>query len=231
MRLVIATCTVDYQGRLEAHLPPAPRLIMVKADGSVSVHADGGAYKPLNWMSPPCQLVEHPGRWEVVNAGGERLTILLEKVHTDTAYELGVDPGLRKDGVEAHLQVLLAAAPHALQQGLQLVTREFATDIGPVDLLCRDPDGGTVAVEVDGPRRQYVAVEIKRRAGIAAVEQLSRYLDRINLDGRYRPVRGILAAQSIAPQARVLAEDRGIKCVEVDYDQLRGARAADLTLF
>ncbi|MGI8751627.1 MAG: endonuclease NucS [Acidimicrobiales bacterium] len=219
MRLVIATCTVDYEGRLEAHLSRAARLIMVKADGSVSVHADGGAFKPLNWMSPPCRLVEHPGHWEVVNPAGERLTIALEEVHLDTGYELGVDPGLRKDGVEAHLQVLLAANPHALERGLALVRREFPTSIGPVDLLCRDPDG------------RAVAVEIKRRGEIDGVEQLTRYLERLDLDGRLRPVRGIFAAQRIKPQARVLAASRGITCVEVDYDSLRGRPSNELRLF
>lgn len=159
MRLVIATCTVDYEGRLEAHLAPARRLILVKADGSVSVHADGGAYKPLNWMSPPCRLVEEPGRWEVLNPSGERLVIAIDEVHLDVNEDLGVDPGLRKDGVEAHLQELLAADPGVLQEGLALVRREFPTDIGPVDLLCRDADGRAVAVEVDGGRG-YVAVEV-----------------------------------------------------------------------
>jgi RecB family endonuclease NucS len=233
VRLVIATCTVDYEGRLEAHLARARRLILVKADGSVSIHADGGAYKPLNWMTPPCRLVEVEGRWEVANPAGERLVITIDEVHLDVTEELGVDPGLRKDGVEAHLQELLAADPGVLQVGLSLVRREFPTDIGPVDLLCRDAEGRTVAVEVDaGPAgRGFVAVEVKRKAGIDAVEQLSRYLERINLDARYRPVRGILAAQSIVPQAKVLARARGIHCVEVDYDVLRGARTPDLTLF
>jgi hypothetical protein len=232
VRLVIATCTVDYEGRLEAHLPSARRLILVKADGSVSVHADGGAYKPLNWMTPPCRLVEGRDRWEVVNPAGERLVIAIAAVHLDVTEDLGADPGLRKDGVEAHLQELLAADPAILHDGLVLVRREFPTDIGPVDLLCRDAHGHPVAVEVDGgPGRGYVAVEVKRRAGIDAVEQLTRYLERLNLDGRYRPVRGILAAQAIVPQARVLAKARGISCVEVDYDVLRGARAPDLTLF
>jgi RecB family endonuclease NucS len=232
VRLVIATCTVDYEGRLQAHLPSARRLILVKADGSVSIHADGGAYKPLNWMTPPCRLIEEPGRWQVVNPAGERLVIAIDEVHLDAAHELGVDPGLRKDGVEAHLQELLAADPGVLHEGLGLVRREFPTDIGPVDLLCRYEAGRTVTVEVDGlPAGRYVAVEIKRRAGIDAVEQLARYLERLNLDGRYRPVRGILAAQAIVPQAKVLAKARGIACVELDYDVLRGARSPDLTLF
>jgi hypothetical protein len=219
MRLVIATCTVDYAGRLAAHLPPARRLLMVKADGSVAVHADGGAYKPLNWMVPPCRLVEEPGRWVVTNAKQETLTITIDEVHADVDHLLGADPGLRKDGVEAHLQELLAANPTALEAGLALVRREFPTDIGPVDLLCRDPDGGAVAVE------------IKRRGEIDGVEQLVRYLQRLDLDGRLRPVRGILAAQQFKPQAQVVAHARGIACVQVDYDQLRGLTPDRLTLF
>ncbi|MDQ1427040.1 MAG: endonuclease [Acidimicrobiaceae bacterium] len=219
MRLVIATCSVDYQGRLSAHLPLAPRLLMVKADGSVSIHADDRAYKPLNWMSPPCQLTEEEGRWIVVNQKGETLTITIEVVHSDTSADLGQDPGLTKDGVEAHLQELLAAHPEVLLAGLRLVTREFPTDIGPVDLLCRDANGAAVAVE------------IKRRGDIDGVEQLARYLERLDRDGRLRPVRGILAAQQVKPQARVLAEARGITWVEVDYDVLRGAREGDLKLF
>jgi RecB family endonuclease NucS len=219
MRLVIATCAVDYQGRLTAHLPMAPRLLMVKADGSVSIHADDRAYKPLNWMSPPCHLQEADGSWVVSNQKGETLTITIETVHTDTSFELGTDPGLEKDGVEAHLQELLAARPDVLAEGLRLVTREFPTDIGPVDLLCRDASGAAVAVE------------IKRRGDIDGVEQLARYLERLDLDGRLRPVRGILAAQSVKPQARVLAAARGIIWVEVDYDRLRGESEGDLTLF
>ncbi|HLI00555.1 MAG TPA: endonuclease NucS [Acidimicrobiales bacterium] len=219
MRLVIATCTVDYAGRLSAHLPSATRLLMVKADGSVSIHADGGAYKPLNWMTPPCRLETEPDRWVVTNPKGESLTIEIEAVHADVTHELGADPGLQKDGVEAHLQELLAAHPEALGVGLSLVRREYPTDIGPVDLLCRDADGSVVAVEV------------KRRGEIDGVEQLVRYLERLDLDGRLRPVRGIFAAQLIKPQARVLAAARGIDCVEVDYDVLRGAAPAPLTLF
>ncbi len=219
MRLVIATCSVDYQGRLSAHLPMAPRLLMVKADGSVSIHADDRAYKPLNWMSPPCQLHEEEGRWVVVNPRGETLTITIEVVHADHFAELGTDPGLEKDGVEAHLQELLAARPDVLAAGLRLVAREYPTDIGPVDLLCRDADGVAVAVE------------IKRRGEIDGVEQLARYLERLDLDGRLRPVRGILAAQQVKPQARVLAAARGIICVEVDYARLRGESLGDLTLF
>jgi RecB family endonuclease NucS len=219
MRLVIATCSVDYQGRLSAHLPLAPRLLMVKTDGSVSIHSDDRAYKPLNWMSPPCRLTEEDGRWVVVNQKGETLTITIEVVHSDTSADLGQDPGLTKDGVEAHLQELLAAHPEVLLAGLRLVTREFPTDIGPVDLLCRDANGAAVAVE------------IKRRGDIDGVEQLARYLERLDRDGRLRPVRGILAAQQVKPQARVLAEARGITWVEVDYDVLRGTREGDLKLF
>jgi RecB family endonuclease NucS len=219
MRLVIATCTVDYEGRLSAHLPSAIRLLLVKADGSVSVHADGGAYKPLNWMSPPCRLIVDADRWVVTNARDETLTITIEAVHADVAHELGADPGLVKDGVEAHLQELLAAHPATLGAGLALVRREYPTDIGPVDLLCRDAEG------------RAVAVEIKRRGEIDGVEQLARYLERLDLDGRLRPVRGIFAAQRIRPQAKVLASARGITCVEVDYDALRGIDLGHLTLF
>jgi endonuclease len=219
MRLVIATCSVDYAGRLSAHLPSATRLVMVKADGSVSVHADGGSYKPLNWMTPPCHLRTEPDRWTVSNEKGETLTIHLEAVHADIERDLGLDPGLQKDGVEAHLQELLAANPHVLAAGLSLVRREYPTDIGPVDLLCRDAEG------------RVVAVEIKRRGEIDGVEQLSRYLERLDLDGRLRPVRGILAAQQIKPQAQVLAASRGIQCVEVDYEELKGVDTGRLTLF
>jgi RecB family endonuclease NucS len=213
MRLVVATCTVDYAGRLSAHLPSATRLLMVKADGSVSVHSDGRAYKPLNWMSPPCYLRTEPDRWVVTNNKGETLTIAIEEVHADHTYDFGIDRALQKDGVEAHLQELLAAHPEVLAEGLRLVRREYPTDIGPVDLLCRDSEG------------RVVAVEIKR------VEQLSRYLERLDLDGRIRPVRGIFAAQQIKRQAQVLAASRGIQCVEVDYDELRGADTGRLTLF
>jgi RecB family endonuclease NucS len=210
---------VEYVGRLSARLPPAVRLVMVKADGSVSVHADDRAYKPLNWMSPPCRLEETPGLWRVVNRAGEELRITLTEVLHDMSHDLGVDPGLLKDGVEAHLQELLAAAPQTLGTGTTLVRREFPTAIGPVDLLCRDADGRSVAVEV------------KRRAGIDAVEQLTRYLELLNRDPLLSPVRGILAGQAIAPQARVLAEDRGMRCVTLDYDALRGVEPDDLRLF
>jgi hypothetical protein len=219
VRLVIARCSVDYAGRLEAHLPIATRLLLVKGDGSVSVHADGGAYKPLMWMSPPVVLTEEPDRWIVAGVKGETLTIGIDEVLSDTSHELGPDPGLQKDGVEAHLQVLLAADPCRIQDGLVLVRREHPTDIGPVDLLCRDADG------------RPVAIEIKRRGEIDGVEQLARYLERLDRDPHLRGVRGVFVAQVVKPQARVLAEARGIAWVEVDYDQLRGTAVAELTLF
>lgn len=210
---------MDYVGRLSAHLPLATRLLMVKADGSVSIHADDRAYKPLNWMSPPCKLEEAPGVWRVVNKAGEELRITLEEVFQDTSYELGVDPGLRKDGVEAHLQELLAANPTTLGDGFTLIRREYPTAIGPVDLLCRDGASATVAVEV------------KRRGDIDGVEQLTRYLELLNRDPLLAPVHGVFAAQEIKPQARVLATDRGIRCVAVNYDRLRGIERDELTLF
>ncbi|MEV0135490.1 endonuclease NucS [Dactylosporangium sp. NPDC050688] len=219
MRLVIAKCSVDYVGRLTAHLPPATRLIMVKSDGSVLVHSDTGGYKPLMWMTPPCRLEESEGLWRVVNKGGEELQITVEEILHDGAHPLGVDPGLVKDGVEAHLQVLLAAAPHTLGEGYTLVRREYMTAIGPVDLLCKDADGASVAVE------------IKRRGEIDGVEQLTRYLELLGRDPLLAPVRGIFAAQEIKPQARVLAEDRGIRCVVLDYNALRGVVKDELTLF
>ncbi|WP_344079328.1 endonuclease NucS [Luedemannella helvata] len=219
MRLVIARCSVDYVGRLTAHLPLATRLLMVKADGSISIHADDRAYKPLNWMSPPCRLEEAPGVWRVVNKAGEELRITLEEILHDTSHELGVDPGLRKDGVEAHLQELLAATPSALGVGFTLVRREHMTAIGPVDLLCRDATGA------------HVAVEVKRRGDIDGVEQLTRYLELLGRDPLIAPITGVFAAQEIKPQARVLATDRGIRCVVVDYDALRGIVRDELTLF
>ncbi|CAO5173256.1 Endonuclease NucS [Frankia sp. AiPs1] len=220
MRLVIARCSVDYVGRLTAHLPSAVRLVLVKADGSVSIHADGRAYKPLNWMSPPCVIAEEEGVWRVTNKASEQLVITLEDVLHDSTHELGIDPGLRKDGVEAHLQVLLADRPDAIAAGLTLVRREYETGIGPVDLLCRDSDGSTVAVE------------IKRKGEIDGVEQLTRYLVRLRDDPALpHPVRGILAAQSITPQARLLAADRGLGCAVVDYDDLRGLEPSIPTLF
>ncbi|MDQ3989483.1 MAG: endonuclease NucS [Actinomycetota bacterium] len=219
MRLVIARCQVDYVGRLTAHLPMATRLLLLKADGSVSVHADDRAYKPLNWMSPPCTLAEEPARWTVTNKAGEQLIISLDEVLHDSRHELGVDPGLVKDGVEAHLQALLAEHTGVLGAGFTLVRREYPTAIGPVDLLCRAPDGVTVAVEV------------KRRGEIDGVEQLTRYLELLNRDPLIAPVTGVFAAQQIKPQARTLAVDRGIRCVTVDYDELRGAVSDTLRLF
>lgn len=219
MRLVVAHCAVDYSGRLDAHLPPALRLVMVKADGCVAIHADGGAYKPLNWMNAPNTLVEEEGRWVVTNPKGETLTITFSEVVADLHHELGTDPGLQKDGVEAHLQELLAANPATLSPGMVLVRREYPTDIGPVDLLCRDEDGNPVAVEV------------KRRGEIDGVEQLARYLERLARDPHLREVRGLFVAQVVKPQARVLAESRGIDWLEVDYDDLRGLRVDDLRLF
>lgn len=222
MRLVVATCAARYTGRLSAHLPLATRLLVVKADGSVLLHSDGGSYKPLNWMSPPCSLaVTAPDAeaaergvtqvWHVQHAkSDDRLEIDLHEVLHDSAHELGVDPGLVKDGVEAHLQALLAEQIHVLGDGHVLVRREYPTAIGPVDILARDASGGTVAVE------------IKRRGDIDGVEQLTRYLELLNRDPHLAPVRGVFAAQEIKPQARVLAHDRGIACVVLDYDALRG---------
>jgi len=219
VRLVIARCTVDYEGRLAAHLPTAVRLVMVKADGCVAIHADGGAYKPLNWMNAPNTIVEGPGSWTVTNTKDEKLIITFDEVLADTSHELGVDPGLRKDGVEAHLQELLAASPTVLGDGMILVRREYPTDIGPVDLLCRDGDGGVVAIEV------------KRRGEIDGVEQLTRYIERLERDSTLRPVKGMFVAQLVKPQARRLAEDRGFAVVEIDYDELRGLKPDDLRLF
>jgi RecB family endonuclease NucS len=210
VRLVIARCSVDYVGRLTAHLAMAPRLLMVKNDGSVLVHSDGGSYKPLNWMSPPCRLEEASGLWTVTNKAGEQLLITIEEVLHDSLHELGVDPGLVKDGVEAHLQVLLAQHIETLGEGYRLVRREYPTAIGPVDIMARDPRG------------LAVAVEIKRRGEIDGVEQLSRYLELLNRDPLLSPVRGVFAAQEIKPQARTLARDRGIECLVLDYDTLRG---------
>ncbi len=227
MRLLIARCQVDYAGRLTAHLPMATRLIMVKADGSVSVHADDRAYKPLNWMSAPCRLTVSPPPddveavtaadergltelWEVRNDAGDTLQLAIGEVFHDSSHDLGLDPGLQKDGVEAHLQALLAENPATFGDGWTLVQREYLTPIGPVDLLFRDHAGA------------YVAVEVKRRGEIDGVEQLTRYLTLMNADPRLRPVRGVFAAQLIKPQARTLAGTRGIDCVLVDYDALRG---------
>ena len=223
MRLVIARCSVDYVGRLTAHLPLATRLLVVKADGSVLVHSDGGSYKPLNWMSPPCTLVVDAAggqpTWTVTNNAGEQLIITIEAVEHDSAHELGLDPGLVKDGVEAHLQKLLAEHIHTLGEGYRLVRREFPTPIGPVDIMARDPLGVAVAVE------------IKRRGEIDGVEQLTRYLELLNRDPLLAPVRGVFAAQEIKPQARTLAEDRGIACLVLDYDLLRGIDDPSQRLF
>jgi len=219
VRLVIARCSVDYSGRLDAHLPEANRLIMVKADGCVAIHADGGAYKPLNWMNAPNTLVDNGDHWVVTNPKQETLTITLHEVQSDVSAELGEDPGLQKDGVEAHLQELLAASPQAIEDGLTLVRREYPTAIGPIDLVCRDTSNTVVAVEV------------KRRGDIDGVEQLGRYIERLHLDSTLGDVRGVFVAQSIKPQAKVLAEARGFRWVEVDYDTLRGMRPTDLRLF
>ncbi|MGQ0841255.1 endonuclease NucS [Actinokineospora sp.] len=219
MRLVIARCQVDYAGRLTAHLPMANRLLLVKADGSLSVHSDDRAYKPLNWMTPPCWLTEELGTWTVQNKAGEKLVITIEEILHDAKHELGVEPGLVKDGVEAHLQELLAEHITTLGAGWTLVRREYPTAIGPVDILCRDAAGTSVAVE------------IKRRGDIDGVEQLTRYLELLNRDSLLAPVRGIFAAQIIKPQARVLAEDRGIRCVSLDYDTLRGIEPDEFRLF
>jgi endonuclease len=216
VRLVIARCSVDYDGRLTAHLPSALRLLIVKADGSVLVHSDGGSYKPLNWMSPPCRLTEYPAdgdqpaKWTVTSKAGETLTITITETVSDTSVDLGIDPGLVKDGVEAHLQELLAEQLHLLGDGWRLIRREYPTPIGPVDIMCRDDSGA------------HVAIEMKRHAGIDAVEQLTRYLELLNRDPLLSPVQGVLAAQTIKLQARTLAEDRGIRCVVLDYDAMRG---------
>jgi RecB family endonuclease NucS len=231
VRLVVASCAARYSGRLNAHLPRATRLVVVKADGSVLLHSDGGSYKPLNWMSPPCTLaVSEPDDesraagvtqvWTVQHTkSDDRLVIDLYEVLDDSSHDLGVDPGLVKDGVEAHLQELLAAQIGLLGSGHTLVRREFPTAIGPVDILARDASGATVAIE------------IKRRGDIDGVEQLTRYLELLNRDPLLAPVRGIFAAQEIKPQARVLAEDRGISCAVVDYDALRGLDDPSLRLF
>jgi RecB family endonuclease NucS len=235
---------VDYTGRLNAHLPLATRLLVHKGDGSLLVHSDGGSYKPLNWMSPPCSLaVEEPDedaasagviqQWRVTHAKtGDALLVRLYEVIHDSSHELGVDPGLQKDGVEADLQRLLAEQVGVIGENLTLVRREFPTAIGPVDLMLRDPEAATVVVAADEtPRALHVAVEVKRRAGIDAVEQLTRYLDLLNRDSHLRPVRGVLAAQAFAPQARTLATDRGIDCVVLDYEAMKGIDSGLPTLF
>jgi endonuclease len=219
MRLVVARCSVTYTGRLDARLPSAVRLLMVKADGCVAIHADGGAYKPLNWMNAPNHLEEQADRWVVTNPKGETLVIEIEETISDTAHDLGLDPGLSKDGVESNLQELLADRPWAIEDGLEMLEREYSTEIGPVDLLCRDTDG------------QVVAVEIKRKGEIDGVEQLTRYLEFLNREPALSPVRGVLAAQSVTPQARKLASDRGIAWVEVDYEALKGMEGRAPRLF
>ena len=234
MRLVIARCSVDYVGRLEAHLPPATRLIMIKRDDSVSIHADDRAYKPLNWMTPPCSLTSYEEEselapelgeegvselWVVTNPKGEQLRIRIYEIYADHDHELGDDPGLVKDGVEAHLQELLAEQIEILGEGYTLIRREYPTPIGPVDILSRDAGGATVAVE------------IKRRGGIDGVEQLTRYIELLNRDELLAPVTGVFAAQEVKPQARTLAEDRGIRCVTLDYDAMRGTDSSELRLF
>jgi RecB family endonuclease NucS len=222
VRLIVARCEVRYSGRLSAVLPEAVRLIMVKADGSVLVHADAGGYKPLNWMTPPTVIEEGPGRMTVRKRAGQsedRLEIAISELFSDVTHELDPDPALTKDGVEAHLQELLAEQPQWCGEGFRLVRREWPTDIGPVDLMCCDSE------------ERWVAVEIKWVAGIEAVEQLSRYLERIKLDPELSSCRGVLAAQQIKPQARTLAGARGIECVEVDLGVLRGEREPELKLF
>jgi len=222
VRLVVARCEVTYSGRLSAFLPESTRLLMLKADGSVLVHADAGGYKPLNWMTPPTVVEEEPGRLVIRKRAGrseDRLEIRIAEVLSDVEHDMGEAAGLEKDGVERDLQEALAARPEELEEGLRLVRREWPTEVGPVDLMCRDGDDG------------WVAVEIKRVGTIEAVEQLSRYLDFIRLDPAKAECRGILAAQSLKPQAVTLAESRGLRCVEVDLAVLRGDREPELTLF
>ena len=230
MRLVIARCSVDYVGRLDAHLPMADRLLIVKADGSVSVHADDRAYKPLNWMTPPCTLKESAIEdldgddtgevlWLVENPKGEQLRITIAEIHEEISYDMGEDPGLVKDGVEAHLQELLADQIDTLGDSYTLVRREYPTAIGPVDIMAKDENNNNVAIEV------------KRRGGIDGVEQLTRYLELLNRDELLAPVSGVFAAQEIKPQARTLAEDRGFRCLVLDYDELRGIESTELRLF
>ena len=230
MRLVIARCSVDYVGRLDAHLPMADRLLIVKADGSVSVHADDRAYKPLNWMTPPCTLKESAIEdldgddtgevlWLVENPKGEQLRITIAEIHEEISYDMGEDPGLVKDGVETHLQELLADQIDTLGDSYTLVRREYPTAIGPVDIMAKDENN------------KNVAIEVKRRGGIDGVEQLTRYLELLNRDELLAPVSGVFAAQEIKPQARTLAEDRGIRCVVLDYQELRGLESNELRLF
>ncbi|MBV0896057.1 endonuclease NucS [Microbacterium sp. NC79] len=231
MRLVIARCSVDYTGRLNAHLPEATRLLVHKGDGSLLVHSDGGSYKPLNWMSPPCSLAVEDlddddqaqgvvERWRVVHKkSGDALTVRIYEMIHDSNHDLGIDPGLQKDGVEADLQRLLAEQIELVEDGASLVRREYMTAIGPVDHMVRAADG------------THIAVEVKRRAGIDAVEQITRYLELLNRDPVLAPVRGVLAAQAFAPQARTLATDRGIECLVLDYDAMKGIDSGAPTLF
>jgi RecB family endonuclease NucS len=219
MRVLIAECSVEYEGRLGARLPRALRLVLLKADGSIAVHADAKAYKPLNWMNPPCTVTETEDVITVATPKGERLVIELLEVLFDQTFELGEDPGLDKDGVEAELQVLIAARVEALREGFKLVRREYPTDLGPVDLLCRDGDG------------RAVVVEVKRIGEIAGVDQLLRYQERLDRDGTLAPTRGMFVATKIKPQARVYAESRGIECVEIDLDELRTHDDPKLKLF
>ena len=231
MRLVIAKCTVDYAGRLTAHLPLANRLLMLKGDGSVLVHSDSGSYKPLNWMNPPCTVSVHEPDEDQAAAGvievwrvsqaktADILFISIHEVVSELEHHLGEEPGLQKDGVEAHLQELLAEQLQVFEEGATLIRREYMTAIGPVDILCKDASG------------QTVAIEIKRRGEIDGVEQLTRYLELLGRDPHLAPVRGVFAAQEIKPQARTLAEDRGIECLVLDYDQLRGLETKQSRLF
>ena len=231
MRLVIADCSVDYAGRLSAHLPLAKRLLVLKGDGSVLIHSETGSYKPLNWMNPPCNISKHEPDEEQLAKGvkeiwrvsqvktADILWIQIYQIHEEVYHELGKDPGLIKDGVEAHLQELLDAQIELIGAGSKLIRREYATTIGPVDLLAKDSNG------------QTVAIEIKRRGEIDGVEQLTRYLELLNRDESLSPVRGIFAAQEIKPQARTLAEDRGIECLVLDYEQMKGEAQDPDSLF
>ncbi len=219
MRLVIAQCSVIYTGRLTASLPSALRLLLIKADGSLSIHCDSRAYKPLNWMNPPCTIIEEPSQWRVCAQSGDELVITLEEVIADHTYDLRVEPGLSKDGVEANLQQLLAQALDTFGTGWRLIRREYPTAIGPVDLLCQDESG------------THVAVEVKRRAEIDGVEQLTRYVELLNRDTALAPVKGVLAAQEFKKQARTLAQDRGFRCVTLNYEDLKDEPTQELRLF
>jgi RecB family endonuclease NucS len=231
MRLVIADCSVDYAGRLTAHLPRAKRLLLLKNDGSILVHSDSGSYKPLNWMNPPCTIDRQKASPEAQALGivetwlvqqaktADMLQINVFEILEDIEHHLGEDPGLIKDGVEAHLQEMLAEQLHLVDEGVTLIRREFFTAIGPVDILAKSAEG------------QTIAIELKRRGDIDGVEQLTRYLELLNRDPAFAPVRGIFAAQEIKPQARTLATDRGIECLVLDYDSMRGMKTEVPTLF